>query len=241
LLVGYRNELYERSFEANRQAVLDSVAGLSVERMLDLGCGDGLLTRQVASRVNAGEIHGVEIEGTRAANARAQGVTVEEADLGQPLPYSSGSFDLIISHHVVEHLHNTDLHFSEIRRVASDSATIVMSTNNLSSWHNVVFLSLGWQPPSMHVSDQVIVGNPANDRDRTHFETPGDSHRRLFTVRGLEELAEFHGLVARRVRTVGYYPFVGRLAQVLSTIDWRHGAFIVAVFAPGERREFLGS
>jgi SAM-dependent methyltransferase len=200
--------------------------------MLDAGCGDGAFTTQIANQASAAEVHGIEIDPNRAADARTHGVKVEQTDLGQPLPYPDSHFDLIISHHVVEHVHDTDLHLSEMRRVAADSATIVMSTNNLSSWHNIAFLLFGWQPTPMHVSDQVILGNPMNDRDRTRFVTPGDAHHRLFTVRALIELCEFHGLAARRVTTAGYYPFTGRLANVFSRMDWRHGAFIVGVFTP---------
>jgi SAM-dependent methyltransferase len=230
--VGYRSDLYNQSFEENREAVLTAVTGLRVQRMLDAGCGDGVFTAQIADRAGAAEVHGIEIDPDRADGARTRGLKVEEADLGQPLPYPAGHFDLIVSHHVIEHVHNTDLHVSELCRVAADSATIVISTNNLSSWHNIGFLLFGWQPTPMHVSDQVILGNPINDRDGTRFDTPGDSHHRLFTVRALRELCGFHGLAPRRVSTVGYYPFTGKLARVFSTLDWRHGAFIVGVFVP---------
>ena len=98
----------------------------------------------------------------------------------------------------------------------------VISTNNLASWHNVVSLVLGWQPTPCHVSDEVIVGNPANAYEGYEGAVDGQQHLRVFTGRALAGLAAFHGLTLDLDRTAGYYPLPVALARVMTRIDRRH-------------------
>lgn len=72
-----------------------------------------------------------------------------EADLDAPLPFEDGAFDLVVSNQVLEHLVDTDLFVSEIRRLLRPGGVAVVSTENLASWHNVAALVLGWQPFSL--------------------------------------------------------------------------------------------
>jgi hypothetical protein len=47
---------------------------------------------------------------------------------------------------VIEHLPATDNFMREIARVLAQEGYAPVSTNNLSCWHNVASLALGWQP-----------------------------------------------------------------------------------------------
>jgi hypothetical protein len=56
---------------------------------------------------------------------------------------------------------------AEARRLLAPGGIDCISTNNLASRHNVVSLSLGVAADAMHVSDELIVGNPL-DPERGH-------------------------------------------------------------------------
>jgi hypothetical protein len=84
----------------------------------------------------------------------------------------------------------------------------------------------------MHVSDEIIVGNPLNPEHRCIHRDAGRTHLRLFTARALTELAAHHGLALERLRTVGYYPLPPLLARPAARLDPLHAAFIVAFFRP---------
>ena len=90
---------------------------------------------------------------------------------------------------------------------------VCISTNNLASWHNVISLALGWQPMPIHVSDDLILGNPLNPEHGDRHRDAGRTHLRLFTARALAELCEYHGLTRVSTRTVGYYPLPPRVAR----------------------------
>jgi hypothetical protein len=94
----------------------------------------------------------------------------------------------------------------------------------------VISLAAGFQPMPMHISDELILGNPLNPERGTPHEDAGRVHVRLFTARALTELCAHHGL--RRVRFVsaGYYPLPTRLARVAARIDPLHAAFMTGLF-----------
>jgi methionine biosynthesis protein MetW len=208
--------IFEATEELNRQVILETCLPRPGARLLDLGCGTGEFTVRVAAQVQAAESHGVELLEDWAAAARDRGIDVVLSDLGQRLPYEDDFFDVVHSNQVIEHMRDTDHFVSEVRRVLRPGGYAVISTNNLSSWHNVISLTLGWQPPPCHVSDEVIVGNPANFQDGVAGYL-GQMHLRLFTARALAELAAHHGLDVEADRGAGS----------VARLDRRHAAFLV--------------
>jgi SAM-dependent methyltransferase len=183
----------------------------------------------LSDRVGAAEAHGVEFVDAAASAARARGVEVVSHDLNEPLPYDSGSFDVVHSNQVIEHLVKTDTFVREIRRVLKPTGYALISTNNLSSWHNVFSLALGMQPMPCHVSDEFVIGNRLDPRRGEEHPEKGFTHLRIFSFGALRELLELHGLRVDELVTSGYYPFPPRIADVLCRIDRRHGAFLIAV------------
>jgi SAM-dependent methyltransferase len=217
-----------RSTDAeNQRVILESLPHSPGCRVLDLGCGDGSFTERVAARTAAGEVAGIELVPDHAALAEARGFDVRRADLGEPFPFPDAHFDVVHSNQVIEHLHGTDNFLRESARVVRPGGTVIHSTNNLASWHNVFSLFLGWQPLPAHVSDEVILGNPANPYGGSEAPVEGQTHLRIFTGRALRDLAEHHGLEVKAVKGAGYYPFPPRAARLLARIDRRHAAYLV--------------
>jgi 2-polyprenyl-3-methyl-5-hydroxy-6-metoxy-1,4-benzoquinol methylase len=139
------------------------------------------------------------------------------------------SVDTLFLNQVIEHVHDTDHLLEEIRRVLKKpGGLLVVSTENLSGWHNILSLVLGWQPfSSTNLSETKLgIGNPL----AAHRGEPGPSksmqHLRLFAPRGLAELMSAYGFAFEEMVGSGYFPLWGRLASVLSGIDARHAAFI---------------
>jgi len=198
--------------------------------LLDLGTHDGCFTTRVAQRVGTSRVMGVELLPHHAAAARSRGIDVREGDLNHSIPFPSDSYDLVNANQVIEHVQRTDRMLAEIRRVLRPGGLACISTNNLASLHNLASLALGWQPMPAHVSDDVIVGNPANPEKGQGHEDAGRTHLRLFTARALTELCEYHGLRAVSMRTVGFYPFPPWAAKLVNRVDPLHGAFLVGVF-----------
>lgn len=197
LLQHYEKEAYTRVAgnvvipRMNKVIALLSRYGPPVERLLDIGCGIGEITLYLKEALQAHEAYGVEVSGPRVAVARERGVAVSQVDLNvEQLPFPDHHFDAVWCGEVLEHVINPDHLLREIGRVLTPRGVCVLTTPNLGSWYNRVFLLLGWQPDCTSVSlEYPIKGRPS------FFEGQGDealSHLRVYTYRGLAELLRLH-------------------------------------------------
>jgi SAM-dependent methyltransferase len=225
--VGYLGRVYHETDRLNRERILELCEPMSGARLLDLGCADGAFTLEIARRLGADEMHGVEFVEELAALATERGLHVTSHDLNTPLPFEDASFDVIHSNQVIEHLEKTDVFLKQIRRVLKPTGYAIVSTNNLSSWHNVFSLMLGMQPTPCHVSDEVVVGNRFDPKRGAAHAEKGFTHLRVFAYQGLKELLELHGFAIDEFVTTGYYPLPPSIAGVLCRVDPRHGAYLV--------------
>jgi SAM-dependent methyltransferase len=226
----YLRKNYLDTDELNRQVLLECAPPRPGAALLDLGCADGAFTLRLAARVQGGQaarVCGVEFRPDLAEAAERRGVEVTRANIAEGLPFPDDSFDVIHSNQVIEHLAETDRFLREIRRVLKPGGYALVSTNNLSSLHNVVSLLLGWQPMPSHVSDEVVgLGNPMNPFQELKGER-GFMHLRLFTGRALADLARFHGFKVELARAAGFYPLPPVLARVAARIAPVWGAYLV--------------
>jgi SAM-dependent methyltransferase len=234
---GYLERVFRATEVQNRRAILDLLPAAAGGRLLDLGTGDGAFGVRVAEHVDAGATVGVEFMPQKAELARRRGIEVVEADLERPLPLEDQSFDVIHANQVIEHLRSTDVFLTEIRRLLAPGGVACISTNNLSSWHNIVSLAAGLQPAPMHVSDELIVGNPLNPEDGSGHEDRGRIHLRLFTRRALTDLCAHHGLRCLQLQTIGYYPLPPLVSRVAARLDSLHGAFLTGIFGVEQAAE----
>jgi ubiquinone/menaquinone biosynthesis C-methylase UbiE len=83
--------------------LLDAAGIGETSRVLDVGCGNGKLTRLAASRARHGQVTGLDLSGPMLARARARAaeegignVTFEQGD-AQVYPLPAGGFDVSVS------------------------------------------------------------------------------------------------------------------------------------------------
>lgn len=89
-------------------ALLEFLPG-GVQRVLDLGCGDGEVAGRVLAAAGEVEVMAVDFSAEMLRRVRERfaddaRVTVVEHDLDQPLPKSWGSFDAVVSAFAIHHV-----------------------------------------------------------------------------------------------------------------------------------------
>ena len=96
-------------------------------KILDIGSGNGGISEYLNAQ---NEVFSVDVQDVR-ANSDNGILFVQVSD--EHLPFEDNMFDIVLSHHVIEHVGDQRLHLNEIRRVLTDDGICYMATPNKSS------------------------------------------------------------------------------------------------------------
>jgi len=175
---------------------LQPIRNCKFARLLDIGCGFGGLTRFVGETLAIDEIHGIDIDGQALGEAAGKGVITHQLDVGtKTLPFEDNFFDLVLSFGMLDYLPFFDHFLREVSRVTRPGGYTLISLPNLASWHNRVFLLMGYQPRDVEVSQEIVVGvHPWYNAD-----PKPTGHVHSLTTRAFEELMTYHGFETLKV------------------------------------------
>lgn len=179
---------------------------LKAATYIDLGCGEGKLTRLIAEAVKPcneiQEVYGVD-SSEMLLEKLPRSVKALRCDLNNDkLPFPDCYFDLVSASEVIEHLQNTDNLVEESYRVLKPNGCFLITSPNLASWINRLLLFSGFQPLNTEPSVRYYVGSPSSHKHRTKYS----GHLNLFTMRALLEMLCFHGfkIVAKTGSPIEY-------------------------------------
>lgn len=190
--------------------------------ILDIGCGDGGVTRRVADAVGAARAIGIDVVVRNVQQAKVSTVEPILANVDGGIPLRDNSIDFIILSHVIEHVADTDRLVKECFRVLKPRGAMVVATPNLAAMPNIIYLLFGKQPAIAEVSDEVLVGT-WSVRGQA-IERFGPAHRRIFTPGALVGLLEYHGFKRDQLVMQGFaplrQPLMGIAGKLLGRYAW---------------------
>lgn len=225
-LSDYYLYLWHDAASENNRLLSSYVVPAGLARVLDLGCGNGVVAKaRLAGKIRQPVLYGIDIDPHDLQITKKNGLKTYRANLEDRIPFPAKSFDLVSANQMIEHLSHPDRLLQEIYRVLTPGGYLLLATENLSSWHNVVALLLGWQPFSLHTSYIANIGNPWQLGQKFDFPTHS-RHMKVFTLRSLRELVSLHGFTVERWYGAGYYPLPPYFAAVATRLDPYHAAFI---------------
>jgi methionine biosynthesis protein MetW len=148
------------------------------EKVLDLGCGDGSLLKQlIAERGVRG--WGVDIEDANVLATMRNGINVIQSDLERGLAgFADAAFDLVVLSRTLQTVRHTQGILTEMLRVGREA---VVSFPNFAYWKNRMAILNGRMPVS-------------EDLPYAWFDTP---NVRFFTLLDFETLCDDMGIIRR--------------------------------------------
>jgi len=128
-----RNPMKRNPFVVSRYEnvlkLLENELDIRNKKILDLGCGDGVLTNYLNTKKS--KAYGIDYS-SEAINFAKEKTASKNINFIQgsayELPFSDNYFDAIVSSDVIEHLDNVDKYLEEIKRVLKYDGIVVIST-----------------------------------------------------------------------------------------------------------------
>ena len=171
---------YDRGRDRGYHAHIDDLEAACVrrwkrgERVLELGCGTGLVLDRV--RVFAPAASGADLSLGMLRRARARGLAVVQAS-ALALPWRDGSVDLVYSFKVLPHVERLDVALDEVRRVLAPGGAALLEFYNPVSLRGLWKKLRWWKAP---------VGAGSHDREVfTAYHSP-ERARAAAEAAGLE-------------------------------------------------------
>ncbi|WP_087000782.1 class I SAM-dependent methyltransferase [Rhizobium sullae] len=130
----HSRQMYSRSVVAS---LVEN--GFSPQTILDLGCGDGRSLDMFRSLTPSAKWTGLDIEKSPEVDERVRKDGEFVTYNGVNIPFRDGSFDLIYSHQVLEHVRYPEKVLAEANRVCRSGGRMVISTSQLEPYHSYSF------------------------------------------------------------------------------------------------------
>jgi SAM-dependent methyltransferase len=137
----------------------------SAAKLLEIGCGSG---RQLEFLRQLGwQAEGLDLDPAAVKAASARGLTVHAGSLKEQR-FPDGSFDAVVSSHVIEHVHDPVGLLRECGRILRPGGRLVIVTPNTASWGHMWFRSnwLALDPPRhLHLFNPISLRHAAEQAD----------------------------------------------------------------------------
>lgn len=200
----FRGRWHQNRIRMGIEMVLNAAAGFSGPvRILDLGCGPVQVTFRLTEAIPGARVCALDhsLSALKRVGKRCPGVELVLAD-ALDLPCEDGSFDIVLSLNLYEHVHCPVLLLEEVRRVLAPGGALVLSTPSRYRWRNV-----------------------ARILRRRQVSFMSSSHVTEYSIGQVREMLAYSGFVVERVdsvpalrkgRSVRRLP--GRAVEVLANV-----------------------
>ena len=131
----FYDDVYQRGAEiprTSKQYAIDCVPAGGGLFILDVGCGSGANSAQLAAKGH--RLVGVDFSQAAIEKYQARGFQGRVADIESGLDFDDASFDLVFCSEVIEHMQSPSQVVAEMRRVLKPGGALVLSTPNSAFW-----------------------------------------------------------------------------------------------------------
>ena len=185
-----------RAGQERRLAMMAQWAPLEGARVLVAGCGLGMYASKIRERyAKSVEAFDIEIDRVRVAREGVSGAIVSA---GEDIPFADASFDVVLSHEVIEHVRDDRRSMGEMLRVTRTGGRVLLFCPN--RWYPFETHGHYWRGEYHFGNTPLINYMPKRWRDKLA------PHARAYTEAELMRLLDFDSAkVAHYSRIYGGY------------------------------------
>jgi SAM-dependent methyltransferase len=209
-LRGEPSHVWRAGQERRLRMILDAAPELAASRVLEDGCGVGQYVRALAE--HAALVVGLDIEVARLQEAVNQPVPSGRArylaGVGERLPFPADTFDIVLSHEVLEHVQDDQAALAEIFRVLRPGGRLILFCPN--RWYPFETHGIYWRGTYRFGNIPLVNYLPDSLRNRLA------PHVRAYTTAGLSRLIKTLPVrvVCRRVIFGAYDNIIARHSRL---------------------------
>ncbi|HET8738343.1 MAG TPA: methyltransferase domain-containing protein [Acidimicrobiia bacterium] len=173
---------------AMRMVFLDSIPFPDGSTVLEVGCGTGVLTRQLAAHPSVAEVVGVDLAGSLLERARELSVDHPQIEYlegdARDLPVDDDDFDVVVFDSTLSHVPDVDKALTETARVLRPGGRLAAFDGDYAT----ATVALGDQDPLQECVN-AMMANSVNDR---------------YVMRRLASVARRHGFEVEHFQSHGF-------------------------------------
>jgi ubiquinone/menaquinone biosynthesis C-methylase UbiE len=188
------NENYTVAFEKRTKKVIGLLQDFE-GTLLDVGCGDAEITRQLKDALGC-DVKAVELIAKNVAMAKRKGIDARQVDLNKgKLPFNKSSFGAVFAGEVLEHVIDSEGLLLEMKRVLKKDGALVLTVPNIASWYNRILMLFGFLPHYVESGSKKSYGTPFGLIN---------GHVKAFTKKSIVEMLEANGFAIEKIVGSGY-------------------------------------
>jgi len=197
------------------EIVFDLLRAKPNEKILDVGCGEGIFTNYLAKSNK--NIYGLDLSkrdlSIAKQSARQLGVRVKyvRSDAAK-MPFAGSSFDKVFSISTIEHIGDDRSTFNEIHRVLRPGGTLVFSVP-LSANPGLACWAVSWNQTIKNLLTNSVIASSSSVSEYARKIDKKFNHKRRYTLESIRDILRATGFEVINIR---YNPMLfGRIIHNL--------------------------
>lgn len=146
----------QKIIELIRKIVIFDSNNRSPIKLIDVGCGDGYLLKEIAGKFSQIDLFGLDLSENRVETAKKfVPMAILKTGNAQDIPFRDETFDIVVCSEVIEHCRDDIEVLAELYRISKINSFLILTAPNLYTLESISKVLIGRRiaAPSYHLRE----------------------------------------------------------------------------------------